>query len=177
MYQNLDDKSLVAFKEIDLKCMSGADRRNAMGEVQVLSMLHHPNIVTYYNSYEFEGRLLIEMEYCENGSLADFLAKQKTPLSEKIILKMFSQIAAALHYLERKNILHRYNNYIQSFDHALFLDQIIRDMKTANILIARGHVLKLGDFGIAQVLSTMKIDASTVIGTPFSFSPELVSSW
>ena len=48
-------------------------------------------------------------------------------------------------------------------------------MKTANILIARGHVLKLGDFGIAQVLSTRKIDASTVIGTPFSFSPELVS--
>lgn len=47
-------------------------------------------------------------------------------------------------------------------------------MKTANILIARGHVLKVGDFGIAQVLSTRKIDASTVIGTPFSFSPELV---
>ena len=87
--------------------MSGSDRRKAMGEVQVLSMLHHPNIVTYYNSYEFEGKLLIEMEYCENGSLADFLAQQKTHLSEKLILKMFSQIASALLYLEQKNILHR----------------------------------------------------------------------
>lgn len=108
LYKKKGDKTLVAFKEIDLQCMSGIDRRKAMGEVQVLSMLHHPNIVTYYNSYEFEGRLLIEMEYCENGSLADFLAQQKTPLSEKIILKMFSQISAALLYLEQKNILHRY---------------------------------------------------------------------
>lgn len=107
LYQNKHDKTLVAFKEIDLQNMSGSDRKKAMGEVQVLSMLNHPNIVTYYKSYEYDGRLLIEMEYCENGSLADFLSQQKSHLSEKIILKMFSQIASALCYLEQKNILHR----------------------------------------------------------------------
>ena len=36
-------------------------------QVKVLSMLHHPNIVTYYDSFEEDGILMIEMEYADGG--------------------------------------------------------------------------------------------------------------
>ena len=43
------------------------DRQLAMNEVAVLSSMNHPNIITYYNSFEKDGSLMIEMEYAEKG--------------------------------------------------------------------------------------------------------------
>ena len=36
-------------------------------QVRVLGMLHHPNIISYYDSFEEEGTLMIEMEYADGG--------------------------------------------------------------------------------------------------------------
>ena len=30
-------------------------------------MLHHPNIIAYYDSFEEDGTLMIEMEYADGG--------------------------------------------------------------------------------------------------------------
>jgi serine/threonine protein kinase len=38
--------------------------------------MDHPNIIAYYDSFEKDGILMIEMEYADGGNLADFLAKQ-----------------------------------------------------------------------------------------------------
>jgi NIMA (never in mitosis gene a)-related kinase len=40
-------------------------------------------------------------------------------------------------------------------------------------LTKRG-ILKLGDFGIARVLSNTKSKAKTVVGTPYYLSPEII---
>lgn len=37
-------------------------------------------------------------------------------------------------------------------------------------------ILKLGDFGIARVLSNTKSRAKTVVGTPYYLSPEIIRS-
>jgi len=37
-------------------------------------------------------------------------------------------------------------------------------------------ILKLGDFGIARVLSNTKSRAKTVVGTPYYLSPEIIQS-
>ena len=48
-----------------------------------------------------------------------------------------------------------------------------RDLKTANIFLTKDSDVKLGDFGIAKLVSATKKQASTVIGTPYYISPEL----
>ena len=145
----------MVLKEIDLNDMPAADRRSAVKEADLLGMLKHDNIVSYFGSYLFGGKLLIEMEFCDGGSLEKFLSRLHSSLPEKEILGIFRQIMSALVYLDYMNILHR-------------------DLKTGNIFLTRNStVVKLGDFGIAKLLSAQKPSASTILGTPFTFSPEL----
>jgi NIMA (never in mitosis gene a)-related kinase len=36
-------------------------------QVKVLAVLDHPNIISYYDSFEEDGVLMIEMEYANGG--------------------------------------------------------------------------------------------------------------
>ncbi len=49
-----------------------------------------------------------------------------------------------------------------------------RDLKTNNIFVASGEVLKVGDFGIAKQLVDAGVLAHTMVGTPYYMSPELL---
>ena len=40
---------------------------NLIYQVQLLAMLDHPNIISYYDSFEEDGILMIEMEYADGG--------------------------------------------------------------------------------------------------------------
>ena len=60
------DKSLVVWKEVNLARLGEKEKRDALGEVDILSLLNHANIITYYNHFLDGETLLIEMEYA-NG--------------------------------------------------------------------------------------------------------------
>lgn len=132
-----------------------------MNEVEVFSKLHHPNIICYIGSFIRDDTLVIEMEYANGGTLAQIISARKSTeqFSERYILDMFEQITSAINYMHSQNILHR-------------------DLKTANVFLNdRGNnviIVKLGDFGISKIMSS-KIHAQTVLGTPYYFSPEMVS--
>ena len=49
-----------------------------------------------------------------------------------------------------------------------------RDLKSANIFLNKNGIVKLGDFGVAKVLSSTMSVANTQIGTPYYLSPEIV---
>ena len=51
-----------------------------------------------------------------------------------------------------------------------------RDLKSQNIFLTKRDFVKLGDFGIARVLSNTKSAAKTVVGTPYYLSPEIIES-
>ncbi|XP_078386087.1 uncharacterized protein LOC144668207 isoform X2 [Cetorhinus maximus] len=153
LYRKKDDDSLVILKEINMHELNHIERQRAMNEVKVLSMLDHPNIINYYDSFEEDGVLMIEMEYADGGTLAQYLAQQDRELEEQQILNLFHQVVAAICYLHEHNVLHR-------------------DLKTANLFLTKEGEVKLGDFGVAKVMTTGS-EAHTVLGTPFYISPEI----
>lgn len=93
-------------------------------QVQILSMLDHPNIISYYDSFEEDGVLMIEMEYADGGwvsydqycmscdlyyrTLAQFLRQQTKPIPEQEVLSTFAEMVDALKYLHDHKILHRW---------------------------------------------------------------------
>ncbi|XP_029199657.2 uncharacterized protein LOC114964483 isoform X1 [Acropora millepora] len=153
LYRKKDDDSLVILKEISLHELTATERQMAMNEAKVLSKLSlHPNIISYYDSFEVDGTLMIEMEYADGGTLAQYLGKLEKDMEERDILIIFQQMLSALKYIHGNNILHR-------------------DLKTANIFLTKEGVVKLGDFGISKQLEGSK--ANTVLGTPYYISPEM----
>ena len=78
-------------------------------QASLLSRLHHPNIVSYKESFQdSHGILHIVMGYCEGGDLCTRLKSCGGKLlPETQVVEWFVQIALALQYLHDRNILHR----------------------------------------------------------------------
>lgn len=119
-----------------------------------MGKLSHPFIVSYRSSFIESNTLNIVMEYCRNGDLAQYLKMQnKKPLPENKIWKFFLQICLGLQHIHNNRILHR-------------------DIKTLNIFLGQDEEVKIGDLGVAKMLSSNDF-AMTMVGTPFYLSPEL----
>ena len=154
LYRKKDDGMMVVIKEINMLDLSAPERQMALNEVKVLATLDHPNIVTYYDSFERDGVLMIEMEYADGGNLAETLAKKTIRIDEREIIHIFSQIVSAIRHMHENNVLHR-------------------DLKTANIFLTKEDMVKVGDFGISKMMATGQGGAHTVLGTPYYISPEM----
>ena len=126
-------------------------------QAKTLAQLSHPNVVGYVDSFFHGNFLCIVTEYCEGGDLYNRLKACKTHVPEEQVLDWLVQTARALAHLHGKRIMHR-------------------DLKTQNIFLTKDGVVRLGDFGIARALNNATEMASTVVGTPFYMSPELMAS-
>eukprot|EP00658_Telonema_sp_P-2_P040353 TRINITY_DN28864_c0_g1_i5.p1 TRINITY_DN28864_c0_g1~~TRINITY_DN28864_c0_g1_i5.p1 ORF type:complete len:561 (+),score=99.64 TRINITY_DN28864_c0_g1_i5:62-1744(+) len=158
LVRSIANKKHYVLKRINYEHMPAKDRDHVAVEVQMLSRLNHPNIVTYKDHMEDDQNLFIIMGYCEDGDLHTKIKEASRAgihFSEEQILKWFVQMVMALKYVHKERILHR-------------------DLKTQNIFLTRdSKVIKLGDFGISKVLDGTLDMAKTVIGTPYYMSPEL----
>lgn len=156
LYRKTEDNVLVVVKEVNLSRASDKERVDAEKEVDILSLLNHTNIVTYYNHYIDGTSLLIEMEYCNGGTLNDKIYAQKELFAEEIVIWYFFQICSGMSHIHECGIVHR-------------------DIKTLNIFLTKSGLVKLGDFGIATVLKgSREFMAESVVGTPYYMSPEIV---
>ena len=131
--------------------------QSAKNEALILSKLSCKYIVKYYDSFvDSDNNLNIIMEYCDSGDLNSFicnLKKENKYLTEEEIWHFFIQISLGLSYIHSKNILHR-------------------DLKPMNIFLTNKNQIKIGDLGVAKLLSS-NANASTCIGTPYYLSPEI----
>ncbi|KAL9953867.1 hypothetical protein ACROYT_G041340 [Oculina patagonica] len=156
LYRKTEDNVLVVVKEVNLSRASEKERVDAEKEVDILSLLNHTNIVTYFNHYIDGTSLLIEMEYCNGGTLNDKICSQKELFAEEIVIWYFFQICSGMSHIHECGIVHR-------------------DIKTLNIFLTKSGLVKLGDFGIATVLKGSKeYMAESVVGTPYYMSPEIL---
>lgn len=153
LYRRKEDDSLVILKEINLHDLSASERQLTLNEVSILSKLDHPHIIGYYDSFEEEGTLMIEMEYADGGTLSQFLELRNKPFDEGDLLDLFEQMISAISYLHENCVLHR-------------------DIKTANVFLTREQMVKIGDFGISKRMGT-ETHANTILGTPYYLSPEI----
>ncbi|XP_071823810.1 serine/threonine-protein kinase Nek11-like isoform X2 [Apostichopus japonicus] len=128
-----------------------------MHEAKLLSKLHHPNIVKFYDSFLDGEFFCIITEYCEGGDLDDMITATKKAgksLDQSLIMDWFVQLTLAVQHMHSRRVLHR-------------------DLKTRNIFL-KNNMVKIGDFGISRVLMGTTDMASTFTGTPYYMSPEVL---
>ncbi len=143
--------------------MSEKEKQQLVAEVNILRELKHPNIVRYYDRVidKQKAKIFIVMEYCEGGDMGLLIKKckkDKDPIAEEVVWKIFMQIVLALyecHHRKEGKILHR-------------------DLKPGNVFFDSKNNVKLGDFGLARVLSKDSQYACTHVGTPYYMSPEQI---
>ncbi|KFM76910.1 Serine/threonine-protein kinase Nek8, partial [Stegodyphus mimosarum] len=88
--------------------MTLEERQASMNEAKVLSMLDHPNIIAYHESFLGDKMMVIVMEYVRGGTLFDFLKQRDGELlTEAAVLHYFGQMVYTLQHVHAKLILHR----------------------------------------------------------------------
>ena len=160
----IDEKQFYVLKQIPLAGMNNNEIEEVKQEATILSSLTSGYIVKYYESFIEGMNLNIIMEFCDGGDLSKFLElekKKKKNITEEKIWKFFLQIClgkrlvnAGLAYIHSKNILHR-------------------DLKTLNLFLTKDENLRIGDLGVAKILSAQTQFAKTFVGTPYYLSPEM----
>ena len=166
-------ETLYAMKQLALDAVAEAASSGADGgrstaenptsylkrEVDILTVLQHPNIIHYYESFKFKESLYIVMELVEGATLLDHITsltekKQCMPLER--IWSLFTQMCLALRYIHKeKNVVHR-------------------DLTPSNIMIAADGVVKLADFGLARQKMGTNSVMESVVGTVLYQCPEII---
>ena len=127
------------------------DRQRKIHEVDVLKALgHSDHIVTFVDSWEEQGHLYIQTEFCEEGTLDVFLAQVglKARLDDFRIWKILLELSLVGQQFQVP--YQDLANNRQGLKHIHDAGFIHLDLKPANILITFEGVLKIADFGMAS---------------------------
>lgn len=124
-------------------------------ESRVAGSLNHPNILTVYDYFEYEGTPYISSEYIERGSLRPWIRIGKLSLAQ--IAGVLEGVLAGLAHAETRGIVHG-------------------DLKPENLMVTGEGSVKIADFGIAAAFHSAshagRPPTDTTFGTPSYMAPE-----
>lgn len=121
-------------------------------EARAASALNHQNIITIYEIDEFEGKCFISMEFVEGKSLKSLIGQEA--LLVKKALNIVMQVAEGLKTAHEKGIVHR-------------------DLKSDNIMLTPEGMVKIADFGLAELKGAPTLTSQvSIMGTLPYASPE-----
>lgn len=151
----------VAIKTIDLQKLSENEKDEYKArfyqEAKAAGHLNHPNIITIHDLGRKGDIAYIAMELMEGPELQDIVAENQ-PLSIGEKLDVAFQVAEGLAYAHEHGVVHR-------------------DIKPSNIMVLRGRHVKIADFGIARMESSLwRTQTDKIIGSPLYMSPEQIQS-
>ncbi|KAJ0053978.1 hypothetical protein Pint_01589 [Pistacia integerrima] len=157
----------VAIKRIKKNCFAGRSSeqerltKDFWREAQILSNLHHPNVVAFYGVVPdgTGGTLATVTEFMVNGSLRHVLLKKDRSLDRRKKLIVAMDAAFGMEYLHSKNIVHF-------------------DLKCDNLLVnlrdPQRPICKVGDFGLSRIKRNTLVSGG-VRGTLPWMAPELLN--
>jgi serine/threonine-protein kinase len=124
-------------------------------EIKAAGRLNHPNIVTIYDVGKTEQVAYMAMEFLEGQELKDMIASGNLPPADQVV-DIIAQVADGLWFAHQQDIVHR-------------------DVKPSNIMVLKGGIAKITDFGIARLPnSAVKTMTGLILGSPRYMSPEQV---
>jgi serine/threonine protein kinase len=150
------DGRTVALKVLrDELGQDDAYRRRLAREARAAAEVDHPNLAGVLEAGEADGRAFLAVRYVDGRSLADLLAADG-PLALPRLLRLAAEIGAGLDALHQRGLVHR-------------------DVKPANIMLARDETAVLCDLGLAKGLAyTVLTRPGQVLGTVDYLAPELI---
>lgn len=128
-------------------------RARFLQEARIAGRMVHENVASVYDYGEWEGHPFMVLEFLEGRSLRE--AIRSGPLDRRSGLSICRQVALALDYIHRNNVIHR-------------------DVKPENINIGKDGQAKLMDFGIARAEDVSLTRPGYILGTPYYMAPEQV---
>ncbi|ELP95367.1 protein serine/threonine kinase, putative [Entamoeba invadens IP1] len=154
----------VAIKRIKASSGSVDEMKEFENEVNMLDKFRSEYIVHFYGAVFIPSKICMVTEFANNGSLQDFINKERLTQPRKMTkLKFMIDASKGILYLHENGILHR-------------------DIKPDNILIFSIDEnekvnAKLTDFGASRNINLMMTNMTFTkgIGTPKFMSPELLN--
>lgn len=143
---------------VAVKVLTAADKvprliERFKNEARIQALLQHPHIAKLEEFVEHEGTPCIMMEYVD-GETLDHRVHRRGALPESEALALTAAVVDAVGYLHQRGIIHR-------------------DIKSSNVKVTTGGVVKLLDFGIAKGPGSPALTTQgAVIGTLQSLAPE-----
>lgn len=142
-------KELFAMKRVP------NDDKKSNTETTYHTGLKSPTILELKESRSFKGYIYMIIEFAEHGTLNDWLDNQRNLKQYQVdteqILFWMTCLFFGLYETHQKNVIHR-------------------DIKSDNLFLCKGNVLKIGDLGIAKAIEK---SAFTVCGTHHYMAPEI----
>ncbi|XP_076047415.1 serine/threonine-protein kinase grp-like [Oratosquilla oratoria] len=154
LMKNTRTGRLVARKNVFVASKAGA---SVTAEEVIHSQMRHRNVSRLFAWYITGNRRFLYIEYCAMGDLLNVIGLYD--LSDDQAHYYFRQLISGVQYLHGRGVAHR-------------------DLKPANLLLTDQRVIKIGDFGSADVFVVQgrEVLLTGQVGTFTYMAPEVIVS-
>eukprot|EP00755_Sulcionema_specki_P037739 Sspe_Gene.109540::Locus_89679_Transcript_1_1_Confidence_1.000_Length_1126::g.109540::m.109540 len=161
-------KEVVAIKVVNkdrLDLEPGGGRDRLAREVAIMAALRHSSLVNLHDCFanRSANEMWIVVEFVDGENLMEVINRD-TVISEENARKYMQQLTVGLGYVHSQNVAHR-------------------DLKPDNVLVSKGGVVKITDFGLSNIQHTDEnggvvqgMSLKTCCGTPYYVAPEVIQA-
>ncbi len=147
---------IIAIKLVHADLLDGEDRTDYVArfqaEAQAAGRCSHPNVVAVYDFAMHGENPYLAMEFIDGVTLSQ-IEKDRRRFSIPEIVDLMGQMLDGLGAAHALGVVHR-------------------DIKPANVMLTAQGRVKVTDFGISRIDTSVLTGAGAILGTPSYMSPE-----